>query len=578
MAPILGLALSILPYLLLSSAHYIAPADVEPRSTVYPWEVATKCRCFPGDKCWPKENVWQQFNKTVDGALIRTQPLASPCHDPNYDEAKCNQLKQQWRGPDIHLRDPASPMAAYFAKASCDPFLPRNSPCNIGAYVQYSVKAANAKDVSETIKFANRHNIRIVIRNSAHDYLGRSTGAGAIAIWTHHMTDIEIKNYESKQYKGKAIKVAAGVQLGAAYKAAADQKHFVVGGHCPTVGYAGGYTQGGGHGAMTSSYGLAADQTLEFEVVDGRGRILRASRKENTELYWALSGGGGGTFGVVTSMTSRIHPDRPVTHANITFPARQVADGPFYEIVSASHAILPTLGEKGVTAVNFMGRTNFMLMMTTPEISYKELTDLLAPLRKKFEDLKVPYSYGGFESPSYAAETAIPGPGAPVGSTMGGWFIPRKLIDENNEGLTKAVKFIFENGGGMGNIVVNASRGVPEDTYNAVSPHWRNAIVMTALSVPYNHTASLAENEARQKRMTDVIVPALSKLAPDAGAYLNEADFRQPNFQDVFYGSTYKKLNSVKNKYDPDHTFYGATNVGSEYWTEQSDGRLCRAK
>ena len=77
--------------------------------------------------------------------------------------------------------------------------------------------------------------------------------------------------------------------------------------------------------------------------------------------------------------------------------------------------------------------------------------------------------------------------------------------------------------------------------------------------------------------MTDVFIPSLTALTPDGGAYMNEGDFRQPGFQDVFYGSNYAELVQIKNKYDPYHVFYAVTAVGSDYWVEAADGRLCKA-
>lgn len=77
--------------------------------------------------------------------------------------------------------------------------------------------------------------------------------------------------------------------------------------------------------------------------------------------------------------------------------------------------------------------------------------------------------------------------------------------------------------------------------------------------------------------MTDRLLPRLEELTPGGGCYLNEGDFRQPNFQEVFYGANYRRLSSIKDKYDPDHMFYGLTAVGSEYWVPEADGRLCKA-
>lgn len=76
--------------------------------------------------------------------------------------------------------------------------------------------------------------------------------------------------------------------------------------------------------------------------------------------------------------------------------------------------------------------------------------------------------------------------------------------------------------------------------------------------------------------MTETLLPLLENLTPGSGAYLNEADFNQPNWQSTFYGDNYAKLTSIKNKYDPNHTFYALKSVGSEEWAGQTDGRLCR--
>lgn len=78
--------------------------------------------------------------------------------------------------------------------------------------------------------------------------------------------------------------------------------------------------------------------------------------------------------------------------------------------------------------------------------------------------------------------------------------------------------------------------------------------------------------------MTNNLLPAFAKLLPNGGsAYLNEADFREPKWQEVFYGSNYDRLKSLKAWYDPQDLFWGRTAVGSERWVEDKDKRLCRA-
>ena len=66
---------------------------------------------------------------------------------------------------------------------------------------------------------------------------------------------------------------------------------------------------------------------------------------------------------------------------------------------------------------------------------------------------------------------------------------------------------------------------------------------------------------ANQELMTDVLIPKLAALTPNGSCYLSEGDFRQPNWQDVFYGSNYNRLNAIKNTYDPHHMFWAITAV-----------------
>lgn len=84
-------------------------------------------------------------------------------------------------------------------------------------------------------------------------------------------------------------------------------------------------------------------------------------------------------------------------------------------------------------------------------------------------------------------------------------------------------------------------------------------------------------NIENQELITDTLVPSLAKLIPGGGsAYLNQADFREPEWQQVFYGENYQTLVDTKTEYDPDGVFWGRTAVGSEKWAETEDKRLCR--
>lgn len=369
--------------------------------TTPPWAQPPKsqsrsaCRCFPGDACWPSAATWKSFNDTVGGRLIATVPLASPCHHDAfapYDAGACQSLQAQWFSPALHEESPSSIMAPYFTNNSCNPFLPPDAPCVVGSYVSYSVNVAGPQDVARTLWFANYFNIRIVVKNTGHDYSGKSTGAGAIGIWTHNLAGVSFVDYQSDGYTGKAVRAAAGVQMSQVYDSASAVGLAVVGGESASVGYVGGYTQGGGHSAMSSRYGLAADQVLEWEVVDGRGRILKATPKENPDLYWALCGGGGGTYGVVTSMTSKAYPDVPVVGANVSFASAGVTQDQFYDVLSTFQASLPDIVDAGAMAVWFFSNESFALSpVTAPGLTEDKVKQLLKPLTDKLDSYNMTY-------------------------------------------------------------------------------------------------------------------------------------------------------------------------------------------
>jgi len=284
-------------------------------------------------------------------------------------------------------------MAPFFANQSCDPFLPRSAQCVVGTYVSFAVNVSSAQDVQRTLAFATKHNIRFIVRNTGHDYLGKSTGPGALAVWMHNMKDIQMIDYTSPNHTGKAIQVGAGVQMFEAYAAADAAGYSVVGGECSTVGYAGGYVQGGGHSSLASTYGLAADQVLSYEVVDGRGEVLQATQTQNSDLFWALSGGGGGTYGVVTSMTSKAHINVPVTGANLTFASKGLSQDQFYDIVTIFHKSVPALVDAGAVGVWFITNTTFELSpLTAPNLNVSHVKKLLSPLTTELERLNITYS------------------------------------------------------------------------------------------------------------------------------------------------------------------------------------------
>lgn len=138
----------------------------------------------------------------------------------------------------------------------------------------YGVAVESADDISKTIKFAHSKNLRVIIKNTGHDYLGRSTGRGALSIWTHQMQNVSFsKNFipaGGSQGVGTTVTISAGVQLANLYVACGQQNVSVVAGMATTVGACGGYIQGGGHSPMANLFGMSTDNAIEFNIVTAK--------------------------------------------------------------------------------------------------------------------------------------------------------------------------------------------------------------------------------------------------------------------------------------------------------------------
>ena len=210
----------------------------------------------------------------------------------------------------------------------------------------------------------------------------------------------------------------------------------------------GGYTQGGGHSALSSRYGLAADQTLEWEVVAANGRLLRASPTENSDLYWALSGGGGGTYGVVYSLTSRVHEDALVSGATLNFTRGDLSEDVFYSLMGSWHTRLIPIVDAGCYALTLVTKELFTLYpVLCSGVSIKDLKTLMKPFTDKLLHAAANFTVEYSEYPGYAAGyTGLIYPAYVGNSTsisqMGGRLIPRSVVETKNDALTAAVRNI----------------------------------------------------------------------------------------------------------------------------------------
>jgi len=209
----------------------------------------------------------------------------------------------------------------------------------------------------------------------------------------------------------------------------------------------------------------------------------------------------------------------------------------------------------------------------------------MAPYLKTLDTLGIVYLAAANHSSSYYDHYSANFGPLPYGSVrlgvdsrsgrVGGRLIPRAtaLLPANNTALGRATRFVAEQGVTWAGVAVNVSLH-GSGLQNAVNPVWRDTLVHAILTTPLN--ASAPPQYGRPDLMTEVVVPALEAVTPGGGAYMNEADYLQPNFQRVFFGVNYEKLLAIKRRYDPEGFFYAAAAVGSEAWAVTDDSRLCK--
>lgn len=243
------------------------------------------CRCTPAQPCWPSEQTWQALNESVSGRLIAVQPVGWPCHTPTLDSALCNERNalsnnSSWRREQPGAFQYVNWEAWPSANQSCYLEAPSSVPCGQGRVAEYSVVAETVEDIQETVRFARDRNLRLVVKNTGHDFLGRSGAPYSLQIATFKMRGISFSDDFVPQGApeghglGSTVTVEAGTVLNEIYPAVQKEGKVAVLGAAHTVGAAGGYIQGGGHSPIGSWKGMASDNAVEFEVVTADVSIL----------------------------------------------------------------------------------------------------------------------------------------------------------------------------------------------------------------------------------------------------------------------------------------------------------------
>ena len=409
-----------------------------------------------------------------------------------------------------------------------------------------------------------------------------------MSLWTHHLKDISpIIQYKSEAYTGPALQVSAGVQVSEVYDYLETQGYIAVGGECPSVGLAGGYIFAGGHAPTSSKLGLAADGILEIQGHFANRTSFTATPSQNEDLYWFLAGSGaGGTVAYISSVTFRIFKDFTVSGAILTFNYTGVlTDEEFWPLVDTWHSITPNITEAGAYAYAFYLKGYFQIWPLfgpglSPEeavILLKPLTDALDALKKNHTNLMYSLKSSSYKSFNTAYKALFP----PLGFATYQWssrLIPRNIVTNQPKELSQTFHTLFSDGATMVEAIMNPNLAAANPiANNSVLPAWRTNIIDVVAGKLYNDSAPFQQMIDDRAYITKHWTSALEKLAPvslGGGTYLNEADADDPNWRESFYGF-YERQLAIKKRYDPDGFWYAKTAVGSEYWAEDEDQRLC---
>ncbi|KAK4161375.1 hypothetical protein QBC43DRAFT_243812 [Cladorrhinum sp. PSN259] len=560
---------------------------------------AGECKVFPGDRDWPSRLTWGVFNLLTGGALIETVPIGAVCYRNSgvYDAQKCQNVLANWSKSALHAADPTSVMSPMYQGETCMPQKGDSSTCALGGFPSYSVKIDSVFQVQLAVNFARNKGLRLVVHNTGHDFLGKSTGAGALSIWTHNLKDIKyIKSYKTPSYSGSALTLGAGVQVGELYAAANKYGVTAVGGECAGVGVAGGYTAGGGHSPLSSKFGLGSDQVLSIDVVLPNGRFVTATETKNTDLFWALRGGGGATFGVVTSITVKAYPK--MTFSGFTFNVVTGADTNntdqiFWDAMYAYWRKFPGFTAEGVYGYSMVfprfdgvaGYTWTFNPFMFPGKTLAQSKVLIQPLLDEWKAIGLDFTPVWFEHNNFYDAWTRHFPVESVANSnmrTSSRLFPADVWNNvtKRDAMFDTVKQIVVEGSALIQYNMNpAQRNAPDSGANT---HWRDAQWFAIMGAGWAPDVNETQLEHYNRLITDDWNGRLREFGK--GGYLNEGDVMEPNFGEAFFGKNYARLLKIKREIDPNDVFWAPTAVGSERWDVQGQrdwltlqtGRLCK--
>jgi FAD/FMN-containing dehydrogenase len=586
-------AVTALPLLAVAARLPAAADGAHPRLT----------RVRPSDPAWPSPAEWHELSDAVGGSLVPVQPLfAARAKEPA--AAACREVLANIRNP-FYIGDQAGGTEV---SGWLDAWTPAPSV--------YAVRARSAADVAAAVKFARAHRLRLVVKGGGHSYLGTSNSADSLLVWTRAMNTVTLHdafvpvNCAGRVAPQPAVTAGAGAMWIDLYDVVtARAGRYVQGGGCTSVGIAG-LIQSGGFGSFSKGFGTAASGLLEAEVVTADGRVRTVNACSDPDLFWALKGGGGGTFGAVTRLTLRTH-ELPEFFGAAWGRIRCHSDDAFRRLLArffdfyAASLLNPHWGEQV-----HVGSGNVLeLSMVQQGLDQERVSKVWQPFFDWVAASPGEFSVSdGLHARATAARhwwdvdgnpSMIKDPRAGAAPYHGWWqgdqdqvgaflhgfdslWLPATLLSEQArprlvEALFaasrhKKVELHFNKGlAGAPPPAIAAARDTA--TNPDVTGAFALAIIADGERASYPGMTrppmdlGAAHHDARE---IDAAAAELRKVAPAAGSYVSESNYFNARWQQDYWGSNYPRLRTIKDRYDPDGLFFAHHGVGSENWS--SDG------